>query len=206
MQTNDREIRFALHNILVKQYLKEPNTLYLHEWKICQGEARIDIAVINGTINGYEIKSDKDTLERFSKQIVVYNRVFDLITVVTGISHIEDVISMVPEYWGIIAATSNSSGVNFSYVRYARQNNYIEPFSLAQFLWKEELIELFEKNGLSRGILFEKNGLSRGIKKMPRFKLWSLASETFSTEQLKEYVKLCLMKRDNNWRPDALRT
>ena len=35
----------------------------IEELAVCDGEARVDVAVANGRLCGYEIKSDADTLE-----------------------------------------------------------------------------------------------------------------------------------------------
>ena len=47
----------------------EPNTVFLEELGLCQGDARVDYAVINGAMNGYEIKSDRDKLVRLPHRL-----------------------------------------------------------------------------------------------------------------------------------------
>ena len=67
-QTNDVEIRLALHSKL-KPYRTAPNTIVVDELGLSHAKARIDVAVINGCVHGYEIKSSLDTLNRLPAQL-----------------------------------------------------------------------------------------------------------------------------------------
>ena len=66
----------------------DPQTLIVEELGIRQGAARVDVAVVNGSLHGYEIKSARDTLERLPKQSELYSSVFDTITLVTAENHL----------------------------------------------------------------------------------------------------------------------
>jgi hypothetical protein len=68
-ETTDFDIRLALHAKRLRRLKTHPNTLVIDELGLAHAKSRIDVAVINGCIHGYEIKSDKDTLDRLSKQI-----------------------------------------------------------------------------------------------------------------------------------------
>jgi hypothetical protein len=59
----DGDIRAALHAHLIVEHQEEPDTRFLDELSLC-GLVRVDVAVINGTLAGYELKSDQDTLRR----------------------------------------------------------------------------------------------------------------------------------------------
>lgn len=63
MKLYDYDIRVSLKETLANEH-KGTDTIIVDELPICWGDARIDLAVINGRINGYEIKSDRDTLDR----------------------------------------------------------------------------------------------------------------------------------------------
>jgi hypothetical protein len=47
----------------------------LDEFGLEHGEVRVDVAVINGELHGYEIKSERDTLERLPRQVKAYSAV-----------------------------------------------------------------------------------------------------------------------------------
>lgn len=185
MKTRDLQIRNTLRGKLKEEYVNDPDTIILDELNVCHGEARIDIAIINGAMHGYEIKSDHDTLKRLHKQIEVYNRIFDTVTIVTGITHYKDVLEVVPPWWGVKVAKITGSGeTEINDIRNPKLNECIDPFSLAQFLWRSELLELLEIYGIGRE-----------VRKMPKFKIWAFVAENIPLSDLKKYVRDCFRKR-----------
>ena len=64
MTTNDKIIRAALKGELERLHAGDDKLRIVEEFGIEHGAIRIDIAVVNGLLHGYEIKSDRDTLLR----------------------------------------------------------------------------------------------------------------------------------------------
>src|SRR4051812_15627734 len=83
----DSDVRKALKERLHTQHVDDPHTVILEEMGVWSGSVRIDVAVINGELNGYELKSDRDTLERLPLQADIYSRVFDRLELVVGQRH-----------------------------------------------------------------------------------------------------------------------
>src|SRR5271170_7013537 len=106
----DVDIRTALRRHLSATCDDDPTTLILDELGICSGSVRVDIAVVNGSLKGFEIKSDSDTLDRLANQADAYNKVFDTLSVVVEKRHLKKVRSMVPAWWGIYLAEARESG------------------------------------------------------------------------------------------------
>lgn len=186
MKTCDLDVRASLNNQLFNEVTNERDTLIINELVLCQGEARADLAVVNGILHGYEIKSDRDTLDRLPKQIEVYNKVFDEITIVTGENHLKHVTRLVPKWWGIsIATKSNENNVKIDHVRISEPNIDVDAFSLAQFLWRDEIIKLLL------------NVCDKEVKKLPKFKLWPYVAEKIELVYLKDYVRQCIKSRSN---------
>jgi hypothetical protein len=169
----------------------EPDTRIVEELGLCQGIARVDIAVVNGSIHGYEIKSDRDTLSRLPGQVDIYSRALDFVTVVTGQSHVDMVKKIVPRWWGIWTAVSDNSEPRLESERNSLRNPAVEPFSLAQLLWREEALEALE--GL---------GLATGMRSKARKELWSRLASELTVRQLGEIVRDRLKRRSAAWRPD----
>lgn len=88
MLTNDFMIRSTLQKKLTDEYCTDGDTIIVNELGICQGSARVDMAVVNGSLNGYEIKSDMDTLQRLPIQKEYYSQVFDNMVIVIGEKHL----------------------------------------------------------------------------------------------------------------------
>ena len=78
----EESLRRSLHSYLIVQQQVEPDTTVIYELGLCQGSARVDLAVIDGQLHGYEIKSERDSLRRLRAQADLYNKVFDRVTLV----------------------------------------------------------------------------------------------------------------------------
>jgi len=139
----DPEIRNILHSYLSIQNKFIKDTIIVDELNIKNGLARIDVAVINGLIHGYEIKSEADTLNRLENQIPYYNSSLEKISIVVNPKHIDKVIQKIPSWWGIIEVSGDNK---ISEIRKAEDNNIIDITDTLLLLWKNELIKLFIKH------------------------------------------------------------
>lgn len=83
VSTTDRTIRDALRLRLAKRHAGE-DAVIIEELKTARGSGRLDMAVINGKIEGFEIKSDVDTLHRLSGQVAVFSPAVDRMTLIVG--------------------------------------------------------------------------------------------------------------------------
>ncbi|MEQ5776308.1 sce7726 family protein [Thalassospira sp. NFXS8] len=149
----DIDVRQALERQVLRDHNADPNTLVVHELGVLGGASRVDIAVVNGSLHGIEIKSDKDTLGRLSEQSRAYSRIFDKVTIVCGERHFEKVEECVPAWWGIkVAVSGPRGGIEFSQERFPKLNRSQEPEALASLLWKDEALDVLEKHGVAKGV------------------------------------------------------
>lgn len=152
--TNDSNIRQSLRTELDKECENNPDTKIIEELGITHGAARIDIAVVNGSIHGYELKGDKDNLQRLPGQIKVYNSVLDKVTLVVGRNHLHDAIKLVPEWWGITIAKMPTlkNKVEFCPVRDPELNPNPNYEAIAALLWREEALNILEEINEASGL------------------------------------------------------
>ena len=136
---NDPQIRALLKSTALGQYAQDAHTIILDELSLPVAGARIDVAVVNGSLHGFEIKSGSDGLSRLGYQIEAYKKVFDFVTVVTEQIHTPKVIALLPKWVGV----SVCSDV-IDVVREPAQNNEVEGFFLAQLLFRSEMLDLLK--------------------------------------------------------------
>jgi len=160
---------------------------------ICSGEARVDIAVINGKLHGFEIKSEADTLARLDGQVSAYNQIFDTMTIICGENHLDSIKEIVPHWWGIYTAKVSFGAVQLTRIRFAELNQEVSNRALAQLLWKPELIQLLNQAGIKKG-----------VSSKPCRELWEIVSSTFATPVLQTKVRE-LLKIRACWRLDSQR-
>jgi hypothetical protein len=148
----DSDIRTALRDRLAADHRDEPDTRFVDELGLC-GTVRIDVAVVNGTFSGYELKSDRDTLRRLPHQVEVYSRVLDRATLVVGERHAHaDTLALLPSWWGVIVARQGTDDVTLEDARPAAWNENVDPEALSQLLWREEALEELACRGLDIGV------------------------------------------------------
>ncbi len=151
-ETKDSHIRAAVRVHLRIQHADAANTMIIEELGLCHGWARIDLAVVNGQLHGYEIKSDRDTLTRLPAQIETYSSVFDLVTIVVGRQHLTPVLNLVPDWWGITLAKMRSDEtVGLLAIREPEHNPKSNLVETAKLLWREEALALLEQTGTAKG-------------------------------------------------------
>jgi hypothetical protein len=183
---HDVDIRANLISYLLKSYVGDCSTRILEEFGICEGNVRIDLAVVNGTLNGFEIKSDSDTLERLPLQQEIYSKVFDTVVIVAGKTHCEKIEAIVPDWWGIWAAEKEVSGIRFTILREGNLNHNVDPESLVQCLWRDEALAILKENHLDEG-----------LQKARRSMIWDQLVQKIACHDLKQYVYSSLKSREN---------
>jgi hypothetical protein len=185
------EIRHTLTKQLKAAHRDEPDTLVIQELGVCEGRARVDIAVLNGTIHGYEIKSPDDTLARLPQQAQWYGLTFNTVTLVYSGREDAVVQSHIPDWWGMCRAERTSGACELIDVRQPLPNRGQDAYRLAQLLWREEVVELLEQRGLCKG-----------IKSKTRDVLWRRLAESIPLYELNELVRGTLKGRVG-WRVPA---
>jgi len=148
----DIEIRTALRAHLKARHGADPLCAILDEMEVCHGEARIDLVVANGRLDGFEIKSDCDSLARLAQQVEIYGRVFDRMTVVSGPRYLGRVLEAVPTWWGVMAAANGEEHVRLRQVRRGRANPDRQADHIASLLDREHALALLASRGLDKGI------------------------------------------------------
>jgi hypothetical protein len=147
----DIDVRLAVRERLNEVHVNDATTAIIEEMGIWSGSVRIDVAVINGELCGFELKSDRDTLERLPHQADLYSRVFDRLTLVAGGKHAAKAFDLVPDWWGCTIATMDGATVKLTDVRSPTINPKPDPYLVAQLLWKEEALALLDEYDLARG-------------------------------------------------------
>jgi hypothetical protein len=185
----DKIVRQAFHNTVLKSDHSDLQTIVIDELGLRNGEVRADIAVVNGKLIGYEIKTEKDTLSRLPTQIQAYSEVFEKAFIILSDNHLKNAITMIPNWWGVYRIKRKPDGsFIFPCIRNARINKNQNTFTLVQLLWKPEALKLINsifaasfKSNLNKQVIYE------------------LLSQKFSKKKMSKVVIQYLKQRDN-WR------
>ena len=147
----DGDIRGPLGKWIRAHYYGVPDTGLIEELKVPRPSARIDLALVNRELVGYEIKSDHDTLARLPKQIMAMQQTCDRACVVAARKHVPAVMEVVPNWCGVLQPYRWKGEVRFKSLREAAPVPVKFDFALAQMLTKSELLAIFEVFGFHEG-------------------------------------------------------
>lgn len=194
LATTDADIRAALHEKKLKPYHDAPDTIVVDELGLAHAKARIDVAVINGCVHGYEIKSSLDTLDRLPSQLDLYRRCLGKLTLVVAPKHVDQIQNVAPEWCGILEAMKGPrNAVAFTTVKRARANPDVDAAQLAHLLWRPEAVALLVRFGASPKEL-----------RQPRKLLYEQLAEIMTVQQLTASIRE-FMERRLAWRDPLAR-
>lgn len=142
----DADVRRVLHKRVLHEHHDDADTIVIDELPVWSGSARIDVAVVNGSMSGFEIKSDADTLERLPNQIILYSYVFDFMTLVVGEKLATKATKLVPTLWGISVARNEKGSVCLEKIREPLQNEDVNDVILLDMLTRPEIISILNSN------------------------------------------------------------
>lgn len=183
MLLSDAEIRPPLRSKILGDY-GEANSVLIEELGLCRGQVRVDMALVNGHLHGFEIKSDRDSLKRLGVQAKIYSKVFDRMTIVAGERHLDGVLECMPPWWGVLQVVQGTGGVRFKSHRKGRRNPNRDSRTLVELLWLDDAITLLEQRDSARG--------ARG---KPRRVVWDKVCDCYTLDEIAENVRERLKAR-----------
>ena len=170
----DAQIRQALLRRKKTEYARNKDVIVVEELGLAHAKSRIDVAVINGDIHGYEIKSDRDTLARLPSQLEIYYKTLQRLTIVCSNRYIEQVKFMVPDWVGLIEVkTGPRGGIGLYHRIRAKSNPDVDIKMVAHLLWRNEAVALLS------GQMPEKF-----LARKRRSELYQLIEERYSSKAL----------------------
>lgn len=190
--TSGAAIRSALRQGYLRRLGGRPDTLVVDELGLVHARSRVDVAVINGHVHGYEIKGASDSLRRLPRQLEVYRQALQTLTLVVDRRHLSTVAEKVPDWCGIlVVGFGPRGGAHFSRIRRTRKNPGLDPFKLAHLLWRCEAREALAERGASKRDL-----------RAPRRQLYRLLVEQVTVSELTALIRESMIRREG-WRGHA---
>lgn len=187
--STDAEIRQALHRKTLRAFHRCNDTLVVEELGLAHAKVRIDIAVINGCLHGFEIKSASDTLSRLPYQIALYEECLERLTIVCAEKHLPGVREIAPRWCGIIKVHKGSrGGITFTTVREPKQNPNVRAYRLAHLLWRSEAVAILSQTNATGDIL-----------RAPRKALYKSLAAKFSVSEITAFIRQFMASRQD-WR------
>jgi len=173
---------------LSNRFHERTPALIVEELGLCQGDSRVDVAVIDGNLLGYEIKSDKDTLIRLPRQHQYFRRIFDYMTLVTTSSHLERATQCIPDWWGILIVSCHGDKLKIRQHRRPKRNRSPDALAICQLLWRDEALDALQARSMDHG-----------IRTKPRAVLWDRLASNLPLPTVRSLI-LHYFQRRTRWR------
>lgn len=131
------------HRILLGRHSLQTSAM-LTEFRV--GQCKADVVILNGTSTVFEIKSERDNLDRLHSQIVAYRKVFANVNVITGANHIGAVLRTLPTDVGVMLLNDR---FRISTVREAEDSPHrICPGTIFDSIQQKEAAGILNLNGI----------------------------------------------------------
>lgn len=160
-------------------------------------KARADIVTVGEIFTGYEIKSDKDSLQRLSTQIPEYDIYLEKNYIVVGEKYSSKIKEYIPKYWGIIVVSESkkrgaaNNQLKIKTIRKAKKNPLWDFNEFLFFLPANDIKTIVKET--SR---FQKRYKRTEIQSMIKQNLVRMVIDECSIEEKKVIRKLiCLLFR-----------
>src|SRR5712664_3329046 len=140
--TTDTDLRALVRNRLTRELVTKPDTVIIDELGILRGQSRVDVAVVNGVLHGFELKSERDSLRRLKGQVKAYGLVVDRATLVATEKHLDHAAKVVPAWWELTAVRVRRGHLCLATVRRGKLNPGLNVRAVAELLWYDEAIHL----------------------------------------------------------------
>lgn len=107
LKRSDLRNEYAYKSAIIQKILLGSHSLntasIVDEFRV--GGNKADLVMLNGTSNAFEIKSERDRLDRLCTQVSSYSEVFAEVTVLCAEKHLRAVQDTVPDFVGVSVLT-----------------------------------------------------------------------------------------------------
>lgn len=182
---HDIDIRNLVLAELQDAYRNDDDTKIINEMGIAHGSSRIDIAVVNDILHGYELKSESDSLKRLPRQAHYYNQLFERMTLVIDRKFLNEAFEIVPKWWGI--SVVNKSYNRMIQIRKGRRVKTKNYELLTNLLWKDELEKLLDTLEYPKA-----------LKRYPKSEILKLIQKDKNKDIVKKFTYDALKRRNYN--------
>jgi hypothetical protein len=139
----DTSIRSALWRWLEAFHVTAPDVRARNEFAVGHGSGYADVVTIHpNSLHGYEIKSERDKLDRLKSQRHYYGDIFDYATLVCDPKHMAHAEEILPRWWGLVFAHRKADEIKFEIWRLPDSNPAPDIRRRAVLLWRAEALAL----------------------------------------------------------------
>lgn len=143
------------------------DAVIVNEMAVANWSRRADIAVANGRLYAYEIKSSADTLKRLPGQVDLFACYFDKVTVVAATKFVSKILESYPSEVGVLEVIDDAGVARIRQVRSGRLSETRDAAILSGFLTKVDLLQLLKSEGVEIAADLSRRALVKEVSNLP---------------------------------------
>ena len=143
---NERDIKLAVIAHLEKKSALQDGVV-INELPVANWSRRADLAVANGKLQAFEIKSDFDSLRRLDGQIALFASRFDKVVLVTTARFVHAATERLPSFVEVWEASRRGGQVELRVVRRGQIREVRNRHILSSYLQKAEVASFIRSLG-----------------------------------------------------------
>jgi hypothetical protein len=182
---SEREIKLALLDYFERKSTLQDGVV-INELPVANWSRRADLAVANGKLQAFEIKSDLDSLRRLDGQIALFATRFDKVVLVTTSRFITSAVERLPPYVEIWEAARKGDEIQLRIVRRGMTREIKNKRILASYLLKSELASLARSSGTEVEQSASRDELELLVERLPLTRLKAYVLERLKQRYRKE--------------------
>lgn len=161
-----------------------PTCAVVEEFWVPGSNERVDLSAVGKQLWAFEIKSPRDSLKRFPRQIHAFSRLFDRCTAVLATKHLEVGAPLLPPWWGLINA-GEEVGDALEWQRQPTENPEVDLALLVRLLWRDEAADALAELGIA------------APDRLGRQAMWRILLREAEPARLRECIRMALRTRDH---------
>ncbi|MEI2829683.1 sce7726 family protein [Pseudomonas mosselii] len=124
------------------------DAVLINEMVVANWARRADLALANGRLHGFEIKSAFDSLKRLPGQIESFQKHFDKVTVVAASKFIPEILKSYPDEVGVLEVCLRGDRVILRQARAGRISEVRDRQVIASLITRAEIERLLRQEGV----------------------------------------------------------
>ena len=204
-ELREPQIKAAVIDELFASGRIDDDTVIISEMPVAAFPRRADLVVANGSLLGFEIKSDGDKTSRLRGQIEAYRTAFEGLIIVTGAKHLDEVLSCAPATVGIFVIDAMENDAPKARLVRKPHIRKMDIDTAIRQMRASDLYRLARSHGVATPGEKDRFTLEQRVRSLPAIAVRQAALQAIKCRYRKQFEDFRSAKADNIQTVEALR-
>ncbi len=193
---SEKDIKAIMIDRLIEKGQIDGDAVLINELFVGNFKRRVDLALANGKLQAFEIKSDLDSLYRLAGQMETYCKYFDKVTLVCSQKFTEKAKVIIPDRVEIIEVRKSLNGSKVKTIRRGKTIPTSDRYSILSFLDKRAIVRVLKNFNIDCSNKDSRNQLYQRSQAVPVAKLRDFTLDYIKSKYKERYSKFIVGRSD----------